>query len=206
MGGAAVEAPFSILEKEERGPGTPDPADGKVLGSAVLEILRGLFVGLLGFGFGISRGSERLDGLTKVHAAAGGHGGFQGIEAAGNVDILRDVSGGHTLANGLEAATSSGGIFAGEGFDFTSDSGVVAEDVSGRSVHGIGVRDGSGIAIGCASRSTVISSGGSRSGVSVGCAHRRTMTASGSRGPTAGMSSLSESGRCAHKGQGCQGN
>jgi hypothetical protein len=50
--------------------------------------------------------------MAKAHAATRCHGRFQSVEAAGDIEILRDVSSGHTLTDCLESATGSRSIFA----------------------------------------------------------------------------------------------
>ena len=99
-------------ERKRRGLGAPDPAGTMWLGSAVLQVLLGLLIGLFGLRFRVGRRHERLDGMTKAHAATPCHGRFQSVEAAGDIEILRDVSSGHTLADCLESATGSRSIFA----------------------------------------------------------------------------------------------
>jgi hypothetical protein len=66
-----------------------------------------LLIAFLGFGFRVSGRRERIDGLAEVHAATLGHGRFQSVEAAGDIKILRDVSGGDALADGLEAESTA---------------------------------------------------------------------------------------------------
>jgi len=162
-----------------------------------------LLIGFFGFGFRVSGRGERLDGLAEVHAATRGHGRFQSVEAAGDIEILRDVSGGDTLADGLEATTGSGGIFPRERLDFPGDGSVVAKDIGRRSVHRNGVCSGSSIAIGGTGRSAVVASGIGRGGVAIVSAHAGTVTASGWGWTASGMRVLRKHRRSANDKQNC---
>jgi hypothetical protein len=128
---------------------------------AFFHVVRGLLVGLLGFGLGVGAGLESFDGPAEAHGASAGYFCFERVKAACNVQVFCHVRCRDALAEVLEAIASRLRVVARQRFDLAGNGRVVAQDFAWRSVRHVGVRGGSarfmgathaGAAIGSASR------------------------------------------------------
>ena len=99
-------------------------------GIGLIQVVRGLLLGLFGFGFGVGFRRELFDGLAEADGTIAGGFCFEGVEAAWDVQVLGHVSRGNALADVLEAAACSFRVLACKCLDLASKGSVVAEDIT----------------------------------------------------------------------------
>src|SRR5260221_11120147 len=96
---------------EKKGSLNPGSLSGNVLsvnqarsGSVFLQIVIALLVGLFCLGFGVGVRSDRLNRFAKTYRADAGYFRLEGVEAGKNIQVLRNLCGGHALPVIVEAA------------------------------------------------------------------------------------------------------